>query len=136
MTVFDEFSYQNAIAALLNQFNQVAIGNASQRSNLELNRDTVLGDLQRGFDRGAPLLGVPFARRGLETSGIRNVGIDRTLSDFQRNFARTATDFQQQFDALDVSDLNNEINHQQAVANLDAEANARRSEITTQIQGL
>lgn len=135
-TALEQFQIQQQLADLLNSFNQNAISNAFQRQALSLNRDAVLGDLQRNFDRSVPFLGVPTSRRGLETSGLRNQQIDRSLGDFQRNFQRANTDFTRQFNQLDVADLQNQTTFSQGNANLDAFQAARRSEIASQIQSL
>jgi len=135
-TALEEFQLQQQLTQLFQGFDNTAIGNAFQRQNVALNRDAVLGDLQRQFDRSSPFLGVPFSRRGLETSGIRNQGIDRQVGDFQRNFQRQATDFSRQLNQLDVSDLQNQTALQNGLADIDSFRAARRSEIASQIQSL
>lgn len=135
-TALEEFQIQQQLTALLNNFNNTAIGNSFGRQNVALNRDAVLGDLQRVFDRNAPHLGVPFSRRGLETSGIRSQGIDRTIGDFQRNFQRTASDFSRQLNQFDVSDVQNQNQLQSSLGDIDAFRAAQRSEVAAQIQAL
>lgn len=136
MTALDEFEIQSTLTSLLDAFTRTAIENAAGRQAVLVNQDATLGDLSRDFERQAPLLGVPFSRRGLETSGLRNVGIDRQLSDFQRNFTRQQQGFTQQLDAFDVNDLQNQATFQQNVANTEQFAAARRQELATQIRGL
>lgn len=136
MSALEEFQIQQALTDLFNNFQNTAVGNAFERENLLLNQSAQVGDLQRAFQRQAPQLGVPFARRGLETSGIRNVGIDRQVGDHQRNLSRVGETFNRQFNQLSVSDLQNQTQYSQGVANIDSYDAARRSEIATQIREL
>ena len=135
-TALEEFQIQRQLTDIINNFNTTTINNSLQRQNVELNRDAVLGDLQRVFDRNQPFLGVPFSRRGLETSGIRDQSIDRQLGDFQRTFQRTSQDFTRQLNNLDISDQHAFNIQESQHADIAAFRAAERSEIASQIQAL
>lgn len=136
MTAIEEYQIQQQLTNLLNQFNQQAITNSFQEQNLTVNRGQALGDLSRQFDQQRPFLGVPFARRGLETSGIRNVGIDRSLADQQRTLSRTAQGFDRQLNQISVGNLQNQSAYTRGVSDVDAYRQASRAELASQIRGL
>lgn len=136
MTALQEFQIQQQLTALLNQFNLDSINNATQRQNLEVNRGQALSDLRRQFDRSFEQLPTAYSRRGLETSGIRNRGIDRSLADFQRTSTRTAQGFDRQYNNLVTQNLASTANLERSIADVDAYRAASRQDLAAQIRGL
>lgn len=99
------FNVEDALRQLLLNYQSQLANNAAQQQRIVLNRGQALGDSNRQFGRMFERVPTQYSRRGLETSGIKNQGVDRILGDQFRNLGRIDQGFADQANRLGLSDL-------------------------------
>lgn len=136
MPALDEFQFNQAIEELVARFREQATVNSFNRQGLNINKNAQLGQFQRDFDVAQPRVGIGFARKGLETSGIKNVGIKRFNDSAIDQLGFINQSFNNQLDQTNQFDLNNQASFESGTGNVQAYRTAKRAEVASQISGL
>ena len=136
LSVADLFQLELQRNGLINNYEVGSINNAAARQNLAVNQGIQLGDNTRSFERMFRDFGSNFSRRGLETSGIKNRVVDRTLADEQRGRDRLRQGFTSQGNFLEQQQQQLFNGFQRDTAQVDAFATAARQELASQIRGI